>query len=100
MSPPPIEKIIRSRPLMWLIFGVYFAIFLGVDTVSKIGGDVVLIVGVLGVGVAFLWSRPKSGKGSISTTCETCEASLQGVAGLPRSTCIQCGHRQSWARQR
>ena len=100
MAISPIEKIIKSRPLMWLIFGVYFAIFLGVDTVSKIGGDVILIVGVLGMGVAFLWSRPKSGKGSISTTCEKCESSLQGVAGMPRSTCTQCGHRQSWTRQR
>jgi hypothetical protein len=100
MAMSPIEKIIKSRPLMWLIFGVYFATFLAVDTVSKIAGDVILIVGVLGIGVAFLWSRPRSGKGSISTRCEKCEASLQGVAGLPRSTCTLCGHRQSWARRR
>lgn len=85
---------------MWLIFGIYFALFLGVDAVSKVGGDVLLVLGVLGIGTSFLWSRPKSGKGSISTRCEKCEASLQGMAGLPRSTCTQCGHRQSWARRR
>lgn len=100
MASPLFEKIIKSRPLMWLIFGVYFATFLGVDTISKIGGDVLLVLGVLGIGIVFLWSRPKSGRGSISTRCEKCEASLQGMAGLPRSKCSQCGHRQSWARQR
>lgn len=100
MVSPFVDKIIKSRPLMWLIFGVYFVLFLSVDTVSKIGGDVLLVIGVLGIGTVFLWSRPKSGRGSISTHCEKCEASLQGVVGIPRSTCTSCGHRQSWARQR
>ncbi len=85
---------------MWLIFGVYFALFLGVDAFSKVGGDVILVLGVLGVGTAFLWSRPRSGRGSISTRCENCESSLQAMAGLPRSTCPECGHRQSWARKK
>lgn len=100
MAPESIEKLMRSRALMWLIFAVYFATFLGVDIVSKIAGDVILAVGVVGLGVVFLWSRPKSGKGSISTLCERCESSLQGMAGMPRATCAQCGHRQSWARSR
>ena len=100
MTPRWVERIIVSRSLMWVIFAAYFALFLGVDALSRIGGDVVLVVGVVGLAVAFLWSRPKSGRGSISTHCEKCGATLQGVAGLPRATCRECAHRQSWAPKR
>ena len=97
---PFVEKIIKNRGVMWLIFALYFAIFLAVDAASKIAGDVVLAIGVAGVGAVFLWSRPRSGRGSISTRCQNCDSSLQGVGGWPRSSCGQCGHRQSWGRQK
>jgi hypothetical protein len=98
MAPRVIKVIIRSRALMWLIFLVYFAIFLALDTVSKVAGDVVLVAGTIFLAVIFLALRPKTGKWSFSTHCQQCDASLQGTAGFPRATCAQCGHRQSWAR--
>ncbi len=100
MTPPLVERIIASRSLMWLLLGSYFILFLIADAISSLAGDVVLVVGILGLGAAFAWSRPRSGRGSISTRCEKCQGSLQGVAGLPRSTCPSCAHRQSWARSR
>ena len=83
---------------MWLIFLVYFALFLALDAVSKVAGDVILVAGTLALAVTFVAIRPKTGKWSFSTHCQQCDASLQGTAGFPRATCVQCGHRQSWAR--
>ena len=94
------RAIMRSRLLMWLIFFAYFAIFLAVDTVSHLAGDVILVVGVVILGAIFIRVRPTSRRGSISTHCEKCEASLPSVAGFPQANCTACGHRQSWARSR
>jgi len=83
---------------MWLIFLGYFAIFLALDVVSKVAGDVVLIAGTIALAIVLAKVRPRTGKWSFSTHCQQCDASLQGVGGFPRATCSQCGHRQSWAR--
>ena len=98
MAPRVLTVIMKSRALMWLIFLVYFAIFLAIDAVSKVAGDVILVVGTIALAVIFAAVRPKTGKWSVSTHCQQCDASLQGTAGFPRATCAQCGHRQSWAR--
>jgi hypothetical protein len=92
--------ILKSRSLMGLIFIAYFATYVAVAGWSKTAGYVLLVVGFVGLGALFLKFRPKSGIYAISTRCEKCESSLQGFAGLPRSTCQQCGQRQSWAKGR
>ncbi|MDE3093932.1 MAG: hypothetical protein KGL23_05815 [Acidobacteriota bacterium] len=100
MAPRVVRAILRSRGLMWLVFLCYFALFLAVDTASRVAGDVILVAGTLALAITFLAIRPRSGRGSFSTHCQQCDASLQGVAGFPRATCAQCGHRQSWARSK
>jgi hypothetical protein len=98
MTTPFVRTILRSRLLMWLIFLAYFAIFLAVDTLSRVAGDVILVAGTLALAFVFVKVRPRTGMWSFSTHCQQCDASLQGVGGFPRGTCSQCGHRQSWAR--
>lgn len=83
---------------MWLVFFAYFGVFLGVNAVSPVAGDVVLVAGALTLLAVLVKVRPRTGKWSFSTHCQNCDASLQGVGGFPRGTCSQCGHRQSWAR--
>jgi len=85
---------------MWLIFVLYLFSALAVDGVSKTAGLVMLILGVVVLAAVFVKVRPRSGQYAISTQCEKCEASLQGVGGMPRATCHHCGQRQSWSRQR
>jgi len=97
MAPRFVATILKNRLLMWLVFAVYFAIFLGLNAISTTLGDVVLIAGFIALAVVFVKVRPRSGKWSFSTHCQQCDASLQGVGGFPRPTCAECGHRQSWA---
>jgi hypothetical protein len=99
-TPSFVAAIVRSRLAMWLIFLAYFSVFSAVDALSRLAGDVLLVAGTITLAIIFLKVRPTAGKGAFSTHCQQCDASLHGVGGLPRATCGECGHRQSWARSR